>query len=59
MAEQSKDLAVVHLEIDAIDSMEAIVVDLGQVCDLHVLILELHSGDLGRNGLIVFLLDVL
>lgn len=58
MAKQGKDLSVVHLEVDAVDSLEAIVVHLGQVCDLQILVLKLHSGHLGRHSFIVGLIDV-
>ena len=58
MAQECKYLTVVHLQIDAIDCFEAIVVHFGQVTDLQELVLKLKSGNFGCNRLVVFALQI-
>ena len=41
VAEQREDLPVVHLQVDAVDGLEAVRVRFCQVSDLHILIVEL------------------
>ena len=59
MAKKRKDLPVVHLEVNAIDGLEAIRVHLSQVLNLQVLIVELKTGDFWRHWLVVALIEVL
>ena len=59
MAKERKDLPVVHLEVDAIDGLEAVRVRLRQVCHLQVLVVELEAGNLWRYRLVVALVHVL
>ena len=58
MAEQGKDLTVVHFQIDSIDGLETIRIRLLQVLDLEVLVFKLHASNLGSDRLIVLLLQV-
>ena len=59
MAQQGKDLAVVHLEIDPVDGTELVRVYLSKILDFQILVLELKSGDFGRNRLVVLLVEIL
>ena len=59
MAQESENLSVVHLEVDAIDRLEAVRIDLSQVLDLQVLVLELQAGHLRSDRLVIFLIKIL
>ena len=52
-------MSIVHLQIYAVDSFKAVVVDLGQVTNLQELILQLKPSDLRSNWLIVFSFQIL
>ena len=58
MAQQGKNLTVVHLEIDAVYCTEFVRVYLCQVLNLQVLVLKLKSGDFRWHRLVVFLVEV-
>lgn len=53
MAEQHKDLVGVHLEVNAVDSLESIVILLKQICNLYNFALLLLNENLTRNRLVV------
>ena len=59
MAQQGEDLSVVHLQVDAVDGLEAVRVDFGQVLDLEELIVKFKPGHLGGHGFIVLLVEIL
>lgn len=59
MAQEGEYLSAVHLQIDAVDSFESVVVDLREIADLQELVLQLESGNLGGDRLVVFSLQIL
>ena len=59
MTQQGKYLAVVHLEIYAVDGTELVRVYLCKILDLQELVLELKPGDFRRNRLVVLLVEIL
>ena len=59
MAEKREYLTIVHLQVDAVDSLESVRVRFCQVSDLHVLVVELKASDFRWYGLIVLFVEVL
>ena len=59
MAQQGKNLAVVHFKINAIDGTEVVRVYLCQILDLQELVLELEPCDFRRHRLVVLLVKIL
>ena len=58
MTEEGENLAVVHLQVNALHGLLAIWVDLLKTFNLEVFILELESSDFRRHWLIVLFVEV-
>ena len=59
MSKQGENLALVHLQIDALHSLEAIRINLFDITDLQVLIVELLRRNFGSDALVVSPIQVL
>ena len=59
MAEESEDLSIVHLQVDAIDCLEAVWIHLEKTFHSEILVFKLKSGDFRRNRLMVFFFKIL
>ena len=58
MPEQRKYLIVEHLEVDAINRFESIIIGFAQPCNFQQLIIQLLFSYLRRSWLIVLFLEV-
>lgn len=58
MAKKCKNLTIVHLQVNAVHSLETIRIDLSQILNLQVLVFKLHSSNFWSYWLIVLWIEI-